>query len=263
MDISQHQEVCCGGSVKKVILALKIILMVVVILLVAVWTWNKIKEHDYIGRTNQQVYTIAIGGEGKVTAVPDIAQISLGVQTEKANVADAQKENTEKMNKIIEELKKLGVDKKDIQTQSYNIYPQYDWSTNRQILRGYQVSQNVSVKIRDLEKVGSVLEKSATLGANQVGSLSFTIDEPEKLRQEAREKALANAKEKAAALAKVAEVKLGKLVSFSESSISPTPYPLYKSMDMAVGMAESAPAPQIEAGSQDIVVDVNVVYEVL
>jgi len=244
-------------------LILATVVVVFLVLFLAVLTWNEIKKHDYIGRTDQQVYTITISGEGKVTAIPDVAQISLGIQTEKKQVADAQKENTEKMNNLIKELKGMDIEAKDIKTSNYNIYPRYDWSSNRQTLIGYQVTQTVLVKIRDLEKVGLVIETAGRIGVNQISSLSFTIDEPEKLRQEAREKALSNAREKAEALAKVAEVKLGKLVSFNESGGS-VDYPVYR--EYAKVMEDSSAAgvaPEIEVGSQDVTINVTVTYEVL
>ncbi|MFA6409950.1 MAG: SIMPL domain-containing protein [Candidatus Buchananbacteria bacterium] len=262
--MEQEKNVCCQNMpVWKILGAILTIFLVVFI---SVLTWNEIKKHDYIGRENQQIYTISISGEGKVNATPDIAQISLGLQTEKIEVAQAQKENTEKMNNIIKEIKAMGVEAKDIATENYSIYPRYDWTSGRQVLKGYQVSQNVTVKIRDLAKIGDIVDKAGKLGANQVGSLSFTIDEPEKLKQQAREKALVNAKEKAEALAKIAGVKLGKLVAFTETS-SGGVTPVYrdyamKSLD-AVGAGEAMPAPQIEAGSQDIIIDVMVTYEVL
>jgi uncharacterized protein YggE len=241
------------------------ILIVLLAIYVGVLTWNEVKKHDYIGRENKQTYTISISGEGKITAVPDIAQISLGIVTEKLSVVDAQKENTDKMNQIIKQLKDMGVDSKYITTNNYSIYPRYDWTNNRQVLRGYQVTQNVTVKIRNLSKIGDVVDKAGTLGANQVGSLNFTIDEPEKLRQQAREKALANAREKAEALAKVAGVKLGKLVSFTESGDNAMPivYRDYVVSEKAMGVGGAAPAPTIEPGSQDIIINVAVTYEVL
>ncbi len=233
------------------------------VIFLGVLTWNEVKKHAYIGRSEQQIYTIAISGEGKVTAIPDIAQISLGVQTEKKKVVDAQKENTEKMNDLIKELKGMNIEAKDITTVNYSIYPQYDWVEGKQYLRGYQIDQTILVKIRDLEKIGSIVELAGQLGVNQIGGLDFTIDEPETLRQQAREKALANAKEKAEALAKIAGVKLGKLVSFMESG-SPIAYPVYRDYSMkALGLGGSESAPTVEPGSQDIIIDVIVTYEVL
>ena len=245
-------------------LVLATIVTVMVTGYLAVVVRNELKNYDYIGRSEQQIYTITISGEGKVTAIPDIAQVSLGVQTEKTKVEDAQKENTEKMNSLIGELKALDIKAEDIQTTNYNIYPQYDWNESGSKLRGYQVSQSVNVKIRDLERVGEVLEVAGSLGANQVSGLNFTIDEPEDLRQQAREKALENAKTKADALAKVAGVKLGRLVSFNESGGDyPIVYTKGYALDESAGLGGAVPAPEIEAGSQDVIVNVTVTYEVL
>jgi hypothetical protein len=261
---NEKNNYCCQNlSIYKI---LGTVLTIFVVVFLSVLTWNEIKKHDYIGRESQQTYTISIDGEGKINAVPDIAQISLGLQTEKLSVVEAQKENTDKMNQIIKEIKAMGIEDKDIATENYSIYPRYDWIDGRQVLKGYQINQNVTVKIRDLSKIGSVVDQAGKLGANQVGSLSFTIDEPEKLRQQAREKALANAKEKAEALAKIAGVKLGKLVSFTEGANGsmPVAYRDYAiEAKTSLGMGGGAVTPDIQPGSQDIIINVMVTYEVL
>ncbi|MDD2807736.1 MAG: SIMPL domain-containing protein [Patescibacteria group bacterium] len=247
-------------------LVLATIIVIMLTIFLAILTWNQFKQHDYIGRTDQQLYTITIDGEGKVNAIPDIAQVSLGVTTDNLKVADAQKENTTKVNDLMKNLKALGVADKDIQTSNYNIYPKYDYSNGKQNLIGYTVNQSLNVKIRNLDSVGNIIESAGRLGANQVGSLNFTIDDPEIIKQQAREKALVNAKEKADALAKVAGVKLGKLVSFAENSgnAGPIYYDNLKSAaPSGMGGAEMAPVPAIAPGSQDVVVDVTVTYEVL
>ena len=220
---------------------------------------KNLKSYQYIGKPTTQRDTITISGEGKVTGIPDIATIEVGLTTEKPDVASAQKENTEKMNRLIEKMKELGIENKDIQTIYYNISPQYDWPNGKQALRGYQVNQNVRIKIRNLDKVGDILAAAGEGGANQVSGLSFNIDDPEKLKQEARIKALENAKEKAEALAKAAGVKLGKIVSFSEYSETP-PMPVYRAYEGGVG--GGAATPEIETGTLDIVVNVSVSYEI-
>ena len=221
---------------------------------------NVLKQYQYIGRSEAQRDTIAISAEGKVTALPDIASISIGVMTEKKTVAEAQKENTTKMNAIIAKIKEFGVASEDIKTTNYSIYPQYDWINNRQVERGFQVSQNVDVKVRDLAKIGDVLAAVGELGANQVGGVNFTIDDPEDLRQQARLKGLEAAKKKAQALADAAGVKLGKVVGFSENA-GYVPTPLYYAK--ADGMGGGGASPSIESGSQDVVVNVSVIYEIL
>jgi len=230
----------------------------------ALLSWNAYKAHDYIGVSPKLTHSIVIVGEGKVIGVPDIANIQLGYSVEKSTVAAAQKDNTDKMNSMIEKLKKdFQIDAKDIQTANYYISPQYDWSSGRQILRGYVVSQNLNVKLRQMEKVSSIIEAAGMIGLNQVGNLAFEIDNPEELRQAAREEALAQAKAKAEALSKVVGVKLGKIISFSESSNSSQPMPYYALDKAAVGMGGGGAAPTVEAGSNEIIITATVEYEIL
>ncbi|MBI4262688.1 SIMPL domain-containing protein, partial [Candidatus Uhrbacteria bacterium] len=202
---------------------------------------------------------ITITGLGKVKALPDIASVNLGHQIERRDVRSAQLENTTKMNAMRATLRKLGIADADVQTADYSIYPQYDYKDGQQSLRGYLVTQSLSVKIRDLEKISTVLDEAGSLGLNQVGGIQFTIDDPEKLRQEARTKALAQAKEKASTLATVMGVRLGGVVSFSEDAGGPTPPPVYFS-EKAMGMGGAVP--DIAPGSLDVTVTAYVQYEI-
>jgi hypothetical protein len=238
---------------------LSLVFIVVLIIAIGIWAWNMSKQHYYIGKNPDIQRTISIAGEGKVTAIPDIALVSLGLSTEKKKISDAQSENSKTMNALIEQLKGLDIAKEDIKTVNYTIYPTYDWVDGKQILRGYTVSQDVQVKIRQTDKVDEVLQIAGGLNLNQIGGLSFDLDQPEKYRQEARLKALENAKEKADALAKVMGVKLGKVISFSESEgYVPAPYPMYAK---AEGIGGGGAAPTVEAGSQEITITATVSYE--
>ncbi|MDP2708996.1 MAG: SIMPL domain-containing protein [bacterium] len=228
----------------------------------ALLSWNAVKEHDYIGVSPKQTHSISIVGEGKVTAVPDVAKIQLGYTAEKPTVAAAQKDNSDKMNAMIEKLKKdFKIESKDIQTVNYYIAPQYNYDNGRQTLRGYQVSQNLNVKLRNMDNVSKVIEAAGSIGLNQVGNLTFDIDEPEKIRQEAREKALAQAKSKAETLAGVVGVKLGKVISFSESSNDGAQPPMPYYAEKAIGIGGGGPI--VEAGSSEITVIATVEYEIL
>lgn len=235
---------------------------------IVVLSWNAYKAHNYIGVSPKQSHTIFIVGEGRVTGViPDIAKIQLGYSVEKKTVAEAQKDNSDKMNSVINKLKKdLKIDTKDIKTANYNITPQYDWNNGKQTLRGYSVNQDANVKVRDLNKISKILELAGTEGLNQIGNLSFEIDNPEKLKQQAREDALKQAKEKAETLAKIAGVNLGKVVSFSESdnTVNSAPIRVYSQMEKAMDSSMAGGAsPSIESGSSDIVVNATVEYEIL
>lgn len=223
---------------------------------------NSLKSFDYIGVTPDQNHSITISGEGSVTAIPDIARIELGFNVERKTVAEAQKENSNKMNQLLDKLKnEFKIDTKDITTTNYNIYPQYDYTDNKQLLRGYQVAQNVSVKVRNIDQVSKILETSGTIGLNQIGGLSFEIDEPEKLKQEAREKALKQAKAKAESLANIAGVKLGRIISFSESDTGSQP-PIFRSLK-ADSMGGGVVAPEVQPGSSEIKIITTVEYEIL
>lgn len=250
---------CCLGKIAlKALLALLLFgLVVYVYTLVR----GNLKQYHYIGKAATQQNTIAISGEGKVTATPNIAMTEIGLLTEKKDVASAQKENTEKMNKLIAAVKAAGVEEKDIQTTQYQIYPKYDYSNGKSNITGYNVSQSVTVKIRDLAKISAVLAKVGEAGANQVSNLTFTIDEPESLRVQAREKALENAKEKAEALAKMLGVKILRVASFNEYNQA-EPMPLYARSAEAYGIGGGAPAPDIQTGTLDVKVGVNVIYEI-
>jgi uncharacterized protein YggE len=241
----------------------KKLLMLVGVIYLALLSWNAWKQHAYIGRPTTQRDTIAISAQGKVTALTDIAKLSVGVQTEKKTVAEAMTENTSKMNAITSKLMELGVAKEDIQTTNYQVYETYDYPNGKQVSRGFTVAQTVDIKVRKLESVGGILSAAGALGANQIGNVQFTIDDPEALRQQARIKGLEMAKTKAQALASAAGVKLGKVVGFSESANSPMP-PVFYAKDMAMGQGGSPAAnPEVQPGSQDVTVDVTVQYEIL
>lgn len=240
--------------------ALLTIFSVVLIVVMIFWARNLYKQNYYIGKNPQIDRTITITGEGKVTAIPDIATLNLGMENTSMDIQEAQKKNTGTMNSLINQLTALNIAKEDIQTTNYSIYPQYDWVDGRQILRGYTISQNVAVKIRDTEKVDEVLKIVGDLKLNQVGGLTFDVDQPETYRQRARELALKNAKEKAEALASIMGVKLGKVISFNESGSVPLYYDSYMKTE-ALGLGGGGTAPSVSAGSQEIIVNASVVYE--
>lgn len=209
--------------------------------------------------------TITVSAEGKVTATPDVALISLSVETRGATVAQVQADNTKKMNDITDFVKQSGVADKDVTTSQYNLYPNYTYDprTGKQTQNGYTLTQTLTVKIRKLDSAGTILAGAIDRGANQVGQLSFTIDDPEALMQQARLQAVAKARAKAETLAQAAGAKLGKLASFSESP-SNVPVPIFYGRAEAVGMGGAAPtpAPNVQPGSQDITDTVNLSFEI-
>jgi len=224
----------------------------------------KVKSFDYIGVSPEKPNTIQVTGIGKVVAVPDIAKVTLGTEATEKDVATAQNKVTKDINKLIEELKdEFDIDEKDIKTVNYNIHQDYDWDDGTRVLRGYRVSQNVEVKIRETDTAGQVVALAGEIGLKTVSGLQFTIDDPEEYRQEAREIAMGNAKEKAEELADIAGVKLGKIVSFSEGQAAPEPMYSRAAFDEAVGFGGEMEVPEIEVGSQEIQVIATVEYEIL
>lgn len=236
-------------------------LLAVLIVFVGLKSWNAYAEHYRIGVAVRDRDVITVAGEGKVTATPDIVRVSLGVQTDAPTVRAAQTENTNKMNAINAMLKQQGIVDADIQTEHYSIYPKVNWESGRQNIIGYTVSQNVGVKIRDLDKTGDILARAGDLGANQVGGVNFTIDEPSGLEDQAREKAIQDAREKADQLARQLGITIVKVISFSESSGGIPPMPYY-ARDAALSAGIGGGSPEIESGSQEVISNVSVVFEV-
>ena len=151
-------------NLNKTLQGLLGLLTIVLIFFVGLKARNASLEYSYIGKTGRD--TVTVSGTGKVYAAPDVAKISVGLRSDAVTVAEAQKQNTEKMNAIISAIKAQSVDKKDIQTSQYSVQPKVDWSNGKQTILGYTVSQNVDVKVRNLDNVGTILAKAGELGAN-------------------------------------------------------------------------------------------------
>lgn len=216
-----------------------------------------------------QPTTVSFTGKGEAVGKPDVAIFTAGVIERAKTVAAAQSKATDTINKIVAYLKTAGVEDRDVQTSSYNIYPTYEYESvacsmnycppGRQVLTGYEVSQMLTIKVRSTDKAGEILAGVGSRGANNVSGLTLTIDKAEDLEREARQKAIADAKEKAEALAKDLNVRLVKIVGFSESGNYP--YPVYRDT-MAYGKGGAESAPSIPTGENTIVSNVTIVYEI-
>jgi uncharacterized protein YggE len=215
----------------------------------------------YIETRDHTPTTISVSGEGKVTGAPDIAQLTFGVTTGRQGTAKgAMQMLTQEMNKVIAAVKAAGVAEQDITTSSFSLQPQYDWVDGKQLSRGFEASETLTVKVRDLDKTSDVLGAATTAGANQAGDVNFTIDNPETLRAQAREKAIAQAKEKAIKLAQELGMQLGTLKGFNEGSSPVPPMPYVRTMGMAASGAADMAVP-LPAGDQDIMSSVSLTYE--
>lgn len=207
---------------------------------------------------------IWVTGTGKVTVVPDIATLRLGIEAQEVSVAEAQSEAAEAMTKVMDALDGSGVAEKDIQTQRFSIHQVTRWDNVKQeeTVIGYRVTNIVTAKIRDMDEVGTVIDAVAKAGGDltRVDNISLSVEDPSAYHEEAREKAVADAKAKAQQLAKLAGVTLGKPTYISESAqIPPSIYPRAVYEEAAV----MAPTTPISPGEMEISLTVQVAYAIL
>ena len=220
------------------------------------------ESQETTGANGSQQTGVWVSGTGKVTAVPDVAILSLGVEAQEKTVKEAQSEAASAMTAVVAALKTNGVADKDIQTQWYNISPVMKWveDTNEQITIGYKVSNMVTAKIRDISKAGTIIDAVAEAGGNltRINSISFTVDDPTAYYNQAREKAMQDANAKAEQMATLAGITLGKPTYISESGgYIPQPYPVKDYY--SEGGSASTP---ISPGELDITLTVQVGYAI-
>ena len=206
--------------------------------------------------------TVRVSGTGIVAGDPDLVVLSIGVSVERDSVKQARTEAAEAMAGVIESLKSNGLLDEDIQTQHFSIHQQYDYSKGRREFRGYNVTNTVSAKIRDLDTVGNVIDDAAEAGGDlvEINSIQFTIDDPTSLKMQARVAAMGDAQTKAQTLATEGGVTLGKPISISESGDYYPPVPV--NLEFAFAADAAAVETPIQSGQLQITVTVNVVYEI-
>lgn len=206
--------------------------------------------------------TITITAEGKVTSSPDTAELSASIVNNDTTAQTTQAGIDKKAAQLLSYLEQSGISQSDISTSDYSLYPQYNnANSNNNAITGYSGSETLTAKIHDLTKVGVIIGGITQNGANQIESVNYTFSDPDALREQARQQALTSARQKAQDLANAAGVKIGKLVTFTDESANSTP-PIYP---MAVGMgggASPADVSSVPSGTQDIVEDVSVTYQI-
>jgi uncharacterized protein YggE len=213
--------------------------------------------------SGQQQVGLWVNGEGKAKATPDIVVLSLGVEAESKTVARAQQDAAQAMDAIIKVLKNNGVADKDVQTQRFSITPvrTYIEDQQRSIITGYQVTNVVIAKIRQIDKAGSVIDAVAEAGGNltRIDNIAFSIDNPTPYYNEARANAIEDAMTTAKQMASSAGIKLGKLIYMSES----TPYvPPVAISNFLMKAEAAAPTTPISPGELEIQANVQMVYEI-
>jgi len=206
---------------------------------------------------------LVVSEEGTTTVVPDIASVNLGIEETGANLKAVQNSLNQKSQKLVQALKGLGVGEKEIKTTSYNLYPVYDYQSQPAKITGYRVAINYQVKVKNMEKINEVLTKATEVGANQIGSITFEVNDEAKGKalQTAREEAVGRAKTKAQGLAKAAGISLGKIINISETQEGNIPRPYAALEKSAVGTSNSV-TPDIQPGETEIKVIVTLSWEI-
>lgn len=249
---------------------IKNILGIVLIAALAVGAVSAVRYVNAYSKNQNASRTFVVKGEGKRTAIPDVARFSAGVTTEgKKGLGELQKENTEKMNAILEYLKDEGVEAKDIKTTRYEVSPKYsnpscsyDYSATPaeyvcppSEITGYAIMQKAEVTVRNFEKIGDIVGGVVEHGANNVSSLTFTVERPEALENEARAEAIQKAKEKARNMAKAGGFRLGSIQSIYMDNYDQTPGLYEYGYDRM-----SSASPVVQPGTQEIAVSVSITY---
>ena len=239
-----------GNKIYAVLLG---ILMVYLIVFLGAQIRQTMLAGSREGYADRPAPSISVTATATATVATDIATVDLGITNAAATAAQAQDENTTKMNVIIAGIRELGIEDKDMQTSSYNIYPQYDYNQSPPAVVGYEASQTLTVKIRNKDLATTVVEKAGDLGATNIGSLRFEADDPTLAEAEARTEAITRAREQAVTIAQAMGARLGRVVSYAESD-SPGYYGY--SLDARGG----AGAPDLQPGEEEVIMTVYIDY---
>jgi hypothetical protein len=262
MQISEEQKIKLHHGLKIALIAL----------LVAA-AFSFLTDFPHGRYENKPENTITFSGHGEVTAVPDIANIYFNISKEAKTVKEAQALVAQIEKSSLDVLKANNILEKDIKTANASFYPKYEYKENtircitypcpsngKQIIVGYTALESITVKVRNTDDVGKIIQELGTTGVSDLSGPNFSIDNEDGLKAEARKKAIDDAKEKAKVLARDLGVRLGKITSFSESGNYPVPM-MYKTMAADSVSIESAPA-SLPKGENTISSDVSITYEI-
>lgn len=212
--------------------------------------------------TTQKQSTFDVTGESKISTIPDKAMISMGLTVNEPTVKQAQDKANTIINGINAELGKLGIEKKDIKTDNYNLYPNYDYREGQKIT-GYNVNANLTVSLTDFSKLNQAIDAATKVGANQIGGISFTLSDEKKkeIEHQARKEAIDNAKAKAESLSKLAGMRLGKIVNVFEQPSYNGGREIMPMMAKAQDSMGGGAPTNVEPGSTSFNYSVTISYE--
>lgn len=255
---------------KKTVSILIVLILLGITLLLFAKVLGEFKSNRFIGQSMDVRSTITVSGVGEMTVIPDVGEFSFAVVQEAQETADAQNKVSEAMDNLLKYLEEFGVKEKDIKTTSYNISPRYEYTNNNEFrfpsgareLVGYEVSQWVTVKVRALDILGSVIGEIGSRGATNISNVRFTVEDEEVVKAEAREIAIADARAKAKILAKDLGVSLVRIVSFSEGGGGI--YRNFAVTEARIGISGDTgiSLPQIPVGENEIISNVTITYSV-
>jgi uncharacterized protein YggE len=217
---------------------------------------QSVSEANMIFKTT----TFNLNASGETILAPDMATISLGVITKGGSAAAALRANTTRMSEVVAALKAAGIERKDIQTSGLSIQPQYDYSNSTQRLTGYQASNQVTIVVRNLDKLGDVVDATVKVGANNLGGVTFGLQNPQAAEDAARQNAVKALMAKADLYAKATGYRVARIVSLSESGGFTPPSAPVPMMAMARMAADAAPTP-VEGGELRVRMDVSATFE--
>ncbi|HWJ87993.1 MAG TPA: SIMPL domain-containing protein [Pelagibacterium sp.] len=211
--------------------------------------------------------SMTLSGTGTVRAAPDMATVTTGVTTQGETAREALDANSTAMADLVAALRDAGLENRDIQTSNFTVSPQYVYSDQRDEsgytlppqIQGYEVSNAVTIVVRDLEQLGSVLDQAVTVGANTINSVSFAVAETGKLEEEARKLAVADALAKARTYAEAAGVRLGSIESIRETDMAAPPMPMYQARAMSVSAEMAVP---VEAGEMTYSITTTISWDI-
>jgi uncharacterized protein YggE len=222
---------------------------------------SRVQAQEATPSTGETTSTVYVDGVGNVVTTPDTASVVIGVNIIEKTLGAAQEKASSQMAAVIEALKAAGIEEKDIQTTNFSvsILQDYDTNGNPTTIEGFQVSNQVTVTVRDLAKLGDLLDQVVANGANSIYGISFYVNDPSAAESQARKLAVENAKQKADELAAAAGMTVGKVLSIAETS---SYYPMPSGYARAEAAAMDASTP-IQTGSTTISISVTVTYELL
>ncbi len=222
-------------------------------------------DKDYISAnvtSGEEGNIVSVNGKGVITAEPNVANINLAVKTVNKDIKKAQAENAKVMEKVIGEIKALGIEDKYIQTANYTINEDYEWKNDTEVFTGYVIRNSINIKVKDISKAGEVLDKGISAGANIAGGITFDIENKDELYNEALKQAMKSADSKANAIMETFGAKAGKPYRVIESSSYKAKYePMANAKAMNMMSDEADSGTSIQGGSLTVIANVTVEYK--